>query len=337
MAWCLTAPSHGMYQCWLVIKNPLTFIWEHFLERCLHYESLKLAWQLLQNFHSGFPGANGLSITGPCQFLRFYLMSSSHLWLSVICHGFISHWGWLTGNLFFQSEPYLTGFTFPALSFASTLPFQAQQLWTPGWLDTSFCSCCNSEHRSSLNVMPEPFKFFLSAMTSHFTSQNLNFTTTGLVLFSVFLPNLWHISILSCLSFSWSLSLIIWFMRGISSSFRSSPKPTTNLFVLRAYWSFSMALALADWILSRSSWCAFSSSSTLLLKSSFSCRRSNTSVCNFSNSGVRSRKISYFSWESFLSRTCSIMVSSADKDICWFILGSGLSEWIGWDMTEVTL
>ena len=110
--------------------NVLTFIWGHFLERCLHYKSLKLAWQLLQNFHSGFPCANGLSITGPCQFLRFYLMSSSHLRLSVICHGFISHWGWLTGDLFFQSEPYLTGFTFPALSFASTFPFQAQQLWT---------------------------------------------------------------------------------------------------------------------------------------------------------------------------------------------------------------
>ena len=279
--------------------NVLTFIWGHFLERCLHYKSLKLAWQLLQNFHSGFPCANGLSITGPCQFLRFYLMSSSHLRLSVICHGFISHWGVIDREFVFPIRAISHWFYLSRLVLCQHFPIPGPATLDNGWFDTSFCSCCNSKHRSSLNVMPEPFKFFLSAMASHFTSRNLNFTTTGLVLFSVFLPNLWHISILSCLSFSLSLSLIIWFMRGISSSLRSSSKPKTNMFVLRAYWSFSMALALADWILSRSSWCAFSSSSTLLLKSSFSCRRSNTAVCNFSNSGVRSRRISCFSWESF--------------------------------------
>ena len=178
-------------------------------------------------------------------------MPSVHLCLICAISGFISN-RWVNDREFFlQSVPYLTVLTFPSLSLACTFPFHALHAWTPGWLETSFCSCFCSRHKCSLNVITEPFRFFLSFITPHFTSQYLNFTTTGLFLLSVFWPNLW--------------------VRGINTSLCSFSKPNMIMLHLWAYWSFSAALAIADWMLSCSSWRAFSKDSTLFLSWWFSC------------------------------------------------------------------
>ena len=66
MASYLTAPSHYLNQCWLII-SPVTFILGQFHERCLNHQSLKsvdpskicLKITCLK-FHSNFPGANEL-------------------------------------------------------------------------------------------------------------------------------------------------------------------------------------------------------------------------------------------------------------------------------------
>ena len=48
MACCLTAPSHYLNQCWLIItKRPVMFIWGQFRLRYHSHHSLKLAWNYL--------------------------------------------------------------------------------------------------------------------------------------------------------------------------------------------------------------------------------------------------------------------------------------------------
>ena len=56
MACCLTAPSHYLNQCWLIISEVQ---WQ-FHKRCLGHQSLKSLWKQHLKFHSNFPGANDL-------------------------------------------------------------------------------------------------------------------------------------------------------------------------------------------------------------------------------------------------------------------------------------
>ena len=46
MACCLTAPSHYLNQCWLIMLGPVIFIWEQFHKIHISHQSLNLAWKL---------------------------------------------------------------------------------------------------------------------------------------------------------------------------------------------------------------------------------------------------------------------------------------------------
>ena len=48
MAWCLTAPSHYLNQCWFIISKVQwhSFIWGQSHKRYLSYQSIKLHWKL---------------------------------------------------------------------------------------------------------------------------------------------------------------------------------------------------------------------------------------------------------------------------------------------------
>ena len=63
MAWCLTAPSHYLNQCWLIIsKVQWHSSWVQLYQKYLSHQSLKLAWKLLIKFlFSNVPGPNELT------------------------------------------------------------------------------------------------------------------------------------------------------------------------------------------------------------------------------------------------------------------------------------
>ena len=66
MACCLTAPSHYLNQCWLIISgvqwHSCIIVQGQFHKRCLNHQSLKSIWKYLKIF-SNFPGANQLRVT----------------------------------------------------------------------------------------------------------------------------------------------------------------------------------------------------------------------------------------------------------------------------------
>ena len=56
MACCLTAPSHYLNQCWLIISEvQVTFILGQFHKRCLNHQSLKSVWKLHTKLSFKFP------------------------------------------------------------------------------------------------------------------------------------------------------------------------------------------------------------------------------------------------------------------------------------------
>ena len=61
---CLTAPSHYLNQCWLIISEVQRHSLGQFHKRCLNHQSLKSVWKLRLKFQSNFPGANELNTAG---------------------------------------------------------------------------------------------------------------------------------------------------------------------------------------------------------------------------------------------------------------------------------
>ena len=62
MACCLTAPSHYLYKCCLIISRALCylFIWEQFHSKCSRYLSLIWVWKLLiQDYNHTSQGSIG--------------------------------------------------------------------------------------------------------------------------------------------------------------------------------------------------------------------------------------------------------------------------------------
>ena len=56
MACCLTAPSHYLNQCWLIIKGgPVAFSWEQFHWKCSRYQLVKRVWNYNFEIISTFP------------------------------------------------------------------------------------------------------------------------------------------------------------------------------------------------------------------------------------------------------------------------------------------
>ena len=45
MTCCLTAPSHYLHQCWLIIRSLVTFIFGQFHKRCINRQWLKSVWK----------------------------------------------------------------------------------------------------------------------------------------------------------------------------------------------------------------------------------------------------------------------------------------------------